>query len=90
MKLWNYIGELFLFRWLFGSRKHSEPKHNVSDTPSSSANSDFVDDTESYIDYDSRHNNSYSHYDDYDYDYSHSYDDFHDEQDDYDMMDDDF
>lgn len=90
MKLWNYIGEFFLFRWLFGSRKHNETKHNVSDTTISSANSDFIDDRDSYIDYGSHYNNSASRYYNHDYDYSHLYDDFHDEQDDYDMMYDDF
>ena len=28
MVFWNYIGELFLFRWLFGKPQHSENNHN--------------------------------------------------------------
>ena len=24
MNLWNYIGEFFLFRWLFGKHQHTE------------------------------------------------------------------
>ena len=34
MTFWNYIGEFFLFRWLFGFHKHNESKRNLSDTPS--------------------------------------------------------
>lgn len=29
MPLWNYIGEFFLFRWLFGKFKKSATKHNA-------------------------------------------------------------
>jgi len=29
MSIWNYIGEFFLFRWLFGSNKHNETPQNV-------------------------------------------------------------
>lgn len=89
MLLWDYIGEFFLFRWLFGLHKHNEVKRNMSDTAINSLNKDCLDDHDSYIDYRS-HDNSYSHYDNKDYGYSQSYDDFLDEQDDYDMIDDDF
>lgn len=29
MKVWNYIGEFFLFRWLFGKFKKSKAKHDA-------------------------------------------------------------
>lgn len=29
MTFWNYIGEFFLFRWLFGKFKKSATKHNA-------------------------------------------------------------
>lgn len=90
MSLWNYIGELFLFRWLFSSHKHNETKHNLSDTTASSNNDNMSDDTNSHIGYGSRYDNNYSRYNNHDYGYSQSYDNFLDEQDDYDMMDDDF
>lgn len=90
MKFWNYIGEFFLFRWLLGLHKHNEVKRDMPDATINSANRDFTDDMDSYIDYSSRYDNSYSHYDNQDYGYSQSYDDFLDEQEDYDMMDDDF
>ncbi len=44
MNLLNYIGEFFLFRWLFGLHKHNGTRLNVSDTTINSSNSDFVDD----------------------------------------------
>lgn len=44
MNLLNYIGEFFLFRWLFGFHKHNETRRNVSDTTIDPSNSDFVDD----------------------------------------------
>lgn len=31
MSFWNYIGEFFLFRRLFGAHEHRDSKHNVSD-----------------------------------------------------------
>jgi len=89
MKLWNYIGEFFLFRWLFGSHKHNKPGRDLSDTSSSFGNKDIIDVTDTHSGF-GRHENSYSRYDNHDYGYSQSYDDFHDEQDEYDMMDDDF
>ena len=89
MKFWNYIGEFLLFRWLFGSHKHSEPKRDVPNANISHADRDYADDLDSHIGYGSRYHNSYSRYDNHDYGYSQSYDDFLDEQDDYDMMDDD-
>ncbi len=89
MSYWNYIGEFFLFRWLFGSHKHNVTQQNMSDTFSSFGNMDIIDDNDTHSGFD-RHENSYSRYDNRDYGYSQSCDDFHDEQDDYDMMDDDF
>ncbi len=29
MSLWNYMGEFFLFRWLFGKFKKSPTEHNA-------------------------------------------------------------
>lgn len=90
MAIWNYIGEFFLFRWLFGSHKHNEVKCDVLDTNIKSADRDFADDLDPYIGYESHYYNNRSRYNNQDYGYSQSYDDFHDEQDVYDMMDDDF
>lgn len=90
MKFWSYIGEFLLFRWLFGSHKHNEPKRDVSDTAISPAHRNLEDDIDLLFGQNSRYDSSYSHYDEHDYGYSQSYDDFLDEQDDYDMMDDDF
>lgn len=90
MSIWNYIGEFFLFRWLFGSHKHNEIVRNLSDMPLSSNNNNMVDYTDSHIGYENRYDNSFSRYENCDYGYSRSYDNFHEEQDDYDMMDDDF
>ena len=90
MTFWNYIGEFFLFRWLFGSHKHNESKRNLSDTSSSFGHKDIIGNNDTHTGFSRRHENSYSRYDNYDYGYSQSYDDFHDEQDGYDMMDDDF
>ncbi len=89
MNIWNYIGEFFLFRWLFGSNKHNETKCNLSNTSSSFGNCDIIEDNDTHSGF-VRHENSYSRFDNHDYGYSQSYDDFHDEQDGYDMMDDDF
>lgn len=86
MKFWNYIGEFFLFRWLFGSHKHDETRYKSI----SSDNRDRVSDMDSHIGLKSHYNNNYSRFESHDYVYSQSYDDFHDEQDDYDLMDDDF
>lgn len=79
MKFRNCIGEFFLFRWLFGSHKHNDSKHDVSDTTIFPDDSDFANGKDSHIGYDNQ-----------DYDYSQSLEDFFDEQDEYDMMDDDF
>lgn len=89
MNFWNYIGEFFLFRWLFSSHRHNETQQNISDTSSGFGSKDIMDVNDTHFDF-GRHENSYSRYDNRDYGYSQSYDDFHDEQDDYDMMDDDF
>lgn len=83
MSFWNYIGEFFLFRWLFGSHRHNETKRNLSDTTTNFDNRGIIDDNDSHIGYGSRYDNQC-------YDYSQSYDDFHDEHDYYDMTDDDF
>lgn len=89
MTFWNYIGEFFLFRWLFGSHKHNETQQNMSDTSSSFGNKDIIDVDDTHYGF-GPNENSCSRYDNRDYGYSQSCDDFHDEQDDYDMMDDDF
>lgn len=89
MSFWNYIGEFFLFRWLFGSHKHNETKRDLSD-PTTNFENGYIDELDSHIDFGKHYENCYSHYDNKGYGYSQSYDDFHDEQDDYDMMDDDF
>ena len=90
MRFWNYIGEFLLFRWLFGSHKHSEAKHDDLNTNISHAERDFADELDSHVDFGKQYDNNYSNYDSQDYGDSQSYDDFLDEQDDYDMMDDDF
>lgn len=90
MTVWNYIGEFFLFRRLFGSRKHNGSEHEVSNPSISPVNRDLADDIDSYIGYENRYDNSYPRYDNQDYGDSQSYYGFHDEQDDYDMTDDDF
>lgn len=90
MSFWNYIGEFLLFRWLFGSHKHTEAKRDAPNETVNPVDSDSLDDPDSYMRYGSRPDNSYSRYDNQDYGYPQSYDDFLDEQDDYDMMDDDF
>lgn len=90
MSFWTYIGEFFLFRWLFGSHKHDETKRDLSDTSSSFGSKDIIDDNDTHICFGRRYENLYSRYDNHHYGYSQSYDDSHDEQDNYDMMDDDF
>ena len=90
MSIFRYIREFFLFRWLFGSHKHDEPKHDLSDMSASFGNKNIIDDNDTHIGFGRSHDNSYSRYGNHDYGYSQSYDDFHDEQDDYDIMDDDF
>lgn len=73
MKFWNYIGEFFLFRWIFGKIQHTED----NDIPAGKSSN-----AHGYL------SNSYSYgSNEYDWD-SQSYDDFHVEQDDYDLMDD--
>lgn len=88
MSFWNSIGEFFLFRWLFGSRKRSDIIHNETASLRHSFNEDDTSDSD--LNFEKRYSQDYSHFDNLDYDYSQSYDDFLDEQDDYDMMDDDF
>lgn len=90
MSFWNYIGEFFLFRRLFGSHKHNEAKHDVSNTNIRYTDRDFADELDSRSSFGKRYDNSYSRYDNHDHGYSQAYDNFLDEQDDYDIMDDDF
>lgn len=91
MKFWNYIGEFFLFRWLFGKLHHKEGQAHISKSSNQQSflNDSFEDNdvrisssNQSYHDYPSR----YSH-NDYDWD-SHSLNDFDEGMDDYDVMDD--
>lgn len=49
MKFWNYIGEFFLLRWLFGSHKHNETKRDVPNTNISPADKDFANEKDSHI-----------------------------------------
>lgn len=88
MSFWNYIGEFFLFRWLFGSRKRSDITHNEPGSSRYSFNKNDTSDSDLY--FEKRYSHDYSHFGNHEYDYSQSYDDFLDEQDDYDMIDDDF
>lgn len=86
MKFWNYIGEFFLFRWLFDKFGKSTTEH---DAQTKGNNRSCVH----HGDYDSDYNSSghHSSYNDWNArSYDQSFDDFHEEQDDYDMMDDDF
>lgn len=103
MSIWNYIGEFFLFRWLFdkfrkSTTEHYEHTEDLGASIADSNNSENIDDLDRFM-----HNNGNNHYSKYGNDYSYSnhndwntksyndsYDDFLDEQDDYDMMDDDF
>lgn len=49
MSVWKYIGEFFLFRWLFGSREHSDAGHNVTGNHGySQSYDDFLDEQEEY------------------------------------------
>lgn len=84
MSFWNYIGEFFLFRWLFGKIKKSTTEHYAHTERLGTAI-----DRDSDGDYNSSGRHS-SHNDWNSGSYSQSYDEFQDEQDDYDMMDDDF
>ncbi len=72
MAFWNYIGEFFLFHWMFGSHKHNETKRDVTDTTISSANSGIVDAMDSQIDFGSHYDNSYPLYANQNYGYSQS------------------
>lgn len=89
MGFWHYIGEFFLFRWILGSRRHNDARHD-SDTYIGSGNNDILD-SDWYPDSASRHGSRHNRADNRNHGYSAgSYDDFDDEQDDYDTMDDDF
>lgn len=59
MKIWNYIGEFFLFRWLLGSHNHNEAKlgndcsrYDPQDYDYSQSYNDFHDEYDEYDDYD--------------------------------------
>lgn len=90
MGFWNFIGELFLFRWLWGSRIRGEGKSSDADTTVHSLRDDNNDSSDLFPSGGSNYENDRFDVDNRDCDYSISYDDFLDEQDDYDMMDDDF
>lgn len=84
MSFLNYIGEFFLFRWMFCKFRESTANHDahIEDLVTSidrDCGNDYLNSSRhnSYNDWNSRS-------------CSQSYDDFHNEQDDYDMMDDDF
>lgn len=76
MSLFNYIGEFFLFRRLFGSHRHN----NDSNSSAAPLNDNSTDDTAS-------NNEWYGITDHSDAD-DRSYEELLDEQDSYDMMDD--
>lgn len=98
MSFWSFIGNLFLFRWLFGSNRRNVASRDESDMFYRSGNRNIVDDGFSHAGhesrevnrYDSRHNSGYDNgydggdYDAYDEDhgYSQSYDDYLDDQED--------
>lgn len=91
MKFWNYIGEFYLFRWLFGKL------HKNEDGVTSSANrqpfmSDCVEDNDAPVVRSSSYHYNQPYRDPYDGNddgwSNKPFDDFHEEQDDYDMMDD--
>ena len=86
MSFWSWIGDFFLFKWLFGSHKHHDSAESGQDLLSD-RHADPADDYDDVLD------DIYNSYDDFDEsdvsDSFDSYDDF-DELDDFDMMDDDF
>ena len=87
MSLWNIIGEILLFRWLFKSSSNDTHGHNTSyqsDIKPTDRHSYISDDSDDLDDFMTHHNK----YGDYDHGSYQSYDDFHEEQDDYDMFDD--
>lgn len=93
MRIWNYIGEFFLFRWLFGKLHHKEDyESELKSNARRTFMSDSTEDNEAPDSWSSGYYHGYSSrniYDSYDYDrLNQSIDDFHEEQDDYDMMDD--
>lgn len=52
MKFWNYIGEFFLFRWIFGKIQHTEDNDIPGGKPSNSYGSNEYDwDSQSYDDF---------------------------------------
>ena len=86
MSFWNFIGEFFLFRWLFDPHGRNAAR---LDTTILSGSAD-INELDSHIGFGRHYDSSYSRYDGQDYGYSQSYDDFHNQQDDYYMTDDDF
>lgn len=94
MSFWSWIGDFFLFRWLFGSHRHHEAAGGGDGQGvTADHHSDVEDDlellglTDHHDKYDSPVDDygDYSDYSDYD-----DYDEIDEELDDYDMMDDDF
>lgn len=82
MKIWNYIGEFFLFRWLWGRLQHAENNNNRvrKSRDFHRHSSDYFGSNKRYFS-DSFDSNKYNWE-------SQSDNDFDEEQDDYDMMDD--
>ncbi len=53
MSLWSFIGDFFLFRWLFGSHKHHDAANNGQDLLSDSRvypTDDYDDESEDIYD----------------------------------------
>ena len=67
MTFWRYIGEFFLFRWLFGKLQHTENNHNPvrksSDfhrySSNSNGSSKYDWDRQSYNDFHEEQDDSY-------------------------------
>ena len=105
MSIFRYLGEFFLFRWLFGSRRHNEPTHNMTHTAFNPVERDYSEDNDSHIsperyyadahiflddqDYEERDYDDLD-YEDRDYDDIDHYDSHEDYIDDFDILDDDF
>lgn len=90
MKFWSYIGEFFLFRWLFGLFKPNGTKSNLSESSRNDFHDDVINDCDTDFIHGNRYEKSYSNYDNQNYNSYRAYDDFLDEHDEYDMIDDDF
>ncbi len=95
MNFWNIIGEILLFRWLFGSHRRHETDDDMSDLTFGRNDRNLFEDN--YMPFGSGSHHSHTHnnhtHNDFghnNHSYNQSFDDFDDEHDDYDMMDDDF